>query len=96
MDSFLTSKVLLVVSTAIISIIATLLFTTYFKSPFGDEFPRGITRCGSTLPISCVTLRCEKGYIVPLPEDGPPPIPGGGSMNRTCSDGSMASVISEN
>jgi hypothetical protein len=96
MDTFLKSKSLLIILTAIVTVLLTLLFSNFFTNSFGEEFPREITRCGSTLPITCETYRCEKGYIVPLPEDGPPPIPGGGTRNRTCSDGSAATVVPEN
>lgn len=94
MKNLFKSKIILIIFTAVSASIATLLLTIFFKiHPFADEFPREITRCGSTLPITCVTFRCEKGYIVPIPSDGPPPLPGGGSQNRTCSDGSVASKI---
>ncbi len=97
MNNLLKSKSLLVIITAFATVIVTLVSTGFFNNSFFDEeFPREITRCGSTLPVTCVTFRCEKSYIIPLPSDGPPPIPGGGSMSRTCSDGSTAIEIPVN
>lgn len=56
-----------------------------------SQLPSHLLVCGSTLPMQCYDYRCPLGTSLVNPEQYS--IPGGGSRQKDCSDGSVATEV---